>query len=376
MLQVAEDRLLRLWLTRELVEIYIDLRKSRRKPYEAQRSAMLRQWRKRVDPTIEGPLHDTLDATIAEAQRQLDVRDRRQAIFQVLRALDQKPRPQDLRTLSQMLRRVDLIELPRDIYRLSLLHPLAPLALSNVRHYRNLDGWTKERALGWQPPLLAPSAAPPAERALYCLWRSVPHDTNGYATRSHYLLRGLSHVGADVAAVTRFGYPWDMGADQEARTDHGLRQVIDGVPYYRLGSAIGNRRHVPTDYYLRECALRIAHLARLLDVKLIHSASNWMVGYPAALAAEMLGLPFVYEVRGLWEITRYSADFDYLNCDHYELFHRMETETVKRAALVLPITQAIGAELVERGAVDPGRLRIVPNGVEAGRFEPRRAAWS
>ena len=47
----------------------------------------------------------------------------------------------------------------------------------------------------------------------------------------------------------------------------------------------------------------LAELTGQLKPALLHAASNWMNGVAANSVARMYGLPSIYEVRGLWEIT-------------------------------------------------------------------------
>lgn len=63
----------------------------------------------------------------------------------------------------------------------------------------------------------------------------------------------------------------------------------------------------------------IADTARIENVSQIHAASNHFNALPALLAARMLGIPFHYEMRGLWELTRASRQPWYENSAR---FHR------------------------------------------------------
>ena len=49
----------------------------------------------------------------------------------------------------------------------------------------------------------------------------------------------------------------------------------------------------------------------------IHAASNHSVGYPAAMVARALNIPFVYEMRGLWALSRAARDEVYRRSDRF-----------------------------------------------------------
>ena len=48
-----------------------------------------------------------------------------------------------------------------------------------------------------------------------------------------------------------------------------------------------------------------------LNSECVMAASNYINAFQALLASKSLDLPFFYEVRGFWEITRISREPDY-----------------------------------------------------------------
>lgn len=56
----------------------------------------------------------------------------------------------------------------------------------------------------------SPVYEPRKDHVLYLLHTSLPHNSVGYATRTHGLLTELNRIGWDVDGVTRLGYPYDM----------------------------------------------------------------------------------------------------------------------------------------------------------------------
>jgi glycosyltransferase involved in cell wall biosynthesis len=95
-----------------------------------------------------------------------------------------------------------------------------------------------------------------------------------------------------------------------------------------------------------------------------------MTALPVLIAARRLGLPFVYEVRGFWEVTRQSREPGFESTSAYRLYERMETGAAKHADHVFTLTGPMRDELVRRG-VDPWTISLLPNSCDPERFTPR-----
>jgi hypothetical protein len=137
---------------------------------------------------------------------------------------------------------------------------------------------------------------------LYVASSSRPYHITGYTSRTHHILRAIKTSGWNVHCVTRPGYPFDR-PDARDVSDELVRE-IDGIVYERLPGA--HRREVDYDEYLLHSADFIEQAALRLKPSVIQAASNYEAALPALIAARRLGIPFVYEVRGLWEYTAAS----------------------------------------------------------------------
>ncbi|WP_170843423.1 glycosyltransferase family 4 protein [Bosea robiniae] len=306
--------------------------------------------------------HDALIAEIIEQflPLYLDHPEERGAIA---RLIDDEVDQKMLSALMTAGRRNHLIDLPIEACRRKLCLK-SPETLEEARHFDVIASWARRDLLTELPAAPAVRLSGLKRRGLYVLWRSPPYDSNGYAMRSHYLLRGLQAAGEDVLAVTRFGYPWDAEGKRPAEA---AVEECDGVTYARLGGPLANRGTMPLTSYVEECAERIAHLAAASGADIIHSASNWLAALPALRAARLTGLPFCYEIRGLWEVTHASYEPAYEKSDQFDLFSAMEAHVARHADLVFTITHQVREEMASRG-VDVSRMRIAPNGVETARF--------
>ena len=93
-----------------------------------------------------------------------------------------------------------------------------------------------------------------------------------------------------------------------------------------------------------------------------------MCATPALVA---LGLPVVYEVRGFWEDAAVSHGTSSEGGLRYRLTRAMETWVLRRADEVTCICEGIRQDLVQRG-IPSQKITIVPNAVDASRFQPVR----
>ena len=217
------------------------------------------------------------------------------------------------------------------------------------------------------PRAPGPAYLPEPGRVMYCAHSTPAYNTNGYSVRTKGVATGLRRAGADVVVVGRSGYPWDSRSDVPTRERYRHAVEVDGVDYVHLpGSPLAS---TPVDRYILECADAFVREARLQRPSVIHAASNFRVGLAALIAARRLGIPFVYEVRGLWEITEASDKPGWEDTERYALQSGLETLVASEADAVLAITGQTRDELVRRG-VPAERITVTPNAVTPGDFLP------
>lgn len=209
-----------------------------------------------------------------------------------------------------------------------------------------------------------PEFEPRRDHVLYLLHNALPYHSGGYATRTHGLLTELNRMGWDVDGVTRLGYPYDMPkmADLPDLPAHE-------VDYHHLLTGRQIEKKNPMFDYTERYMDALLPLARKERPAILHGASNHWNGLAAIKTARTLGIHSVYEVRGLWEVTRGSRDPEWGRSDQYRYIAGMEADTARGADRVLAITGALKAELIDRG-VDEETITLVPNGVDTERFVP------
>ncbi len=122
--------------------------------------------------------------------------------------------------------------------------------------------------------------------------------------------------------------------------------------------------------WLRD-ARRVRHLADRVvdlvqergDVTLLHAHSPVLCGLAALRAGRELGMPVVYEVRGLWEEAMRRGS------PRYRLARAMETKLCREADAVVAISQGLRREFISRG-VPQAKVHVVGNGVDLREFNP------
>jgi len=243
--------------------------------------------------------------------------------------------------------------------------------LRQIKHAKNHLSSSQLTSVGFPFPEKSTEICygPNNKKVFYLLHTALPHHSVGYATRTHGLLRGIRSHGWDVQGVTRLGYPYDM-------PEMGLlgpiesTVTVEGVPYNRLSTSEGLETKTPLQSYISRYVKALKTHASAARPFVLHAASNYWNGLAGVSAARELGIPSIYEVRGLWEITRGSRNPEWMGGPMYRYMSRMETDAANNADQVIAITNALRHELIDRG-VDEDKITVVPNGVETSRFVPR-----
>jgi len=205
------------------------------------------------------------------------------------------------------------------------------------------------------------------KKIAYIASSSQPWSISGYTNRTHELLSALQRSGEEVVCFTRPGFPWDRPNVLNEMDENDTNQsLVDEVRYV----------HSSTDFveenpliYMQRAAQSLVEQFRADPPAIIHAASNYRNGLPALIAARELGIPFVYEVRGLWELTAASRQPGWENTERYAYERQMEKLIVSEADLVLTITTAVKTELLAPDD-DDGKFRLLSNAVDPVKFRP------
>jgi len=204
-------------------------------------------------------------------------------------------------------------------------------------------------------------------RLCYVLHNSLPYSSGGYATRSHGLACALQRAGWEVIAITRPGFPFDVTSEL-TMTEVAREEEIDGINYFRLFEP-SRRDFAPVQYIELTASILESELRRQRP-EVVVAASNHLTGLPTLIAARRLGIPFFYEVRGLWEITRLSREPEFAKHIAFWIQRSLETAVAKNAEGAFTLTEAMREELEARG-VPPESITLLPNCCDPQQFSPR-----
>lgn len=206
-------------------------------------------------------------------------------------------------------------------------------------------------------------AQPLEKRVLYNAHQAMPYHTSGYATRTHGLVKGLADCGWNVKVATRLGYPLDTGITPGST----LEETIEGITYSYCPKEGYGQFELPLKEYIHHAAEHLAQEAQKWKPGILHTASNFMCGMAGVEAARRLGIPSIYEMRGLWHMTRWSKEPRYGDTDHFALAQKMELETALAADHVIAITGAVKEWLIDHGIQDKN-ISVAPNAVDTEQF--------
>jgi PEP-CTERM/exosortase A-associated glycosyltransferase len=200
-------------------------------------------------------------------------------------------------------------------------------------------------------------------RVLHVLDHSIPLQS-GYTFRTRAILNEQRALGWQTTQVT--------GPKHNPGQAIAAVEQIDGLEFYRCQGTQGLLGKLPVIgqwSVISALTRRLLQVAREERPDVIHAHSPALNGVAAIRAGRALGLPVVYEVRGFWEDAAVSHGTSREGGLRYRLTRAMETWVLRRADEVTCICEGIRQDLIARG-IDPAKITIVPNAVDASRFQP------
>lgn len=208
---------------------------------------------------------------------------------------------------------------------------------------------------------------PIPNKIAYVLHNTLPYASGGYATRGHGLGEAIQDKGFEIIMVGRPGFPLDI--KREMKENEVLtEQNIDGLNY--TFTLAPRRDKTSLQEFIELASEELTKKFIELKPSIIVAASNHLTGLPALIAAKKLGIPFVYEVRGFWEITRISREPEFANTEFFKILCDLETIVADRANHVFTLTTPMREELEVRG-INRDKITLLPNSCNPDRFEPK-----
>lgn len=279
-----------------------------------------------------------------------------------------------LREMAYLTRVTGSLTLERGVLEQLLAREAAPArGLREV--LARVEDRLRETDPSWLPDLPRTQLEPVPGRVLHLLKTTLPQRQAGYSVRGHHTLRALVAAGADVVAVA---VPEGAGDPAAVRVGDpaagvpagaGPHEVVrDGVRYL-LPPPV---RAAGGTAYLEQAAAAVLDLVVRERPAVLHVHSGhrgYDIGVLGAAVAEATGLPWVYEVRGLFESTWTQ---DEARAERGETFGRRmarEADLARRADTVVTLAETMRADLVDRG-VPRDKVVVVPNAVDPEVLRP------
>lgn len=204
-------------------------------------------------------------------------------------------------------------------------------------------------------------------RILHVFDHSLPLQS-GYVFRSLGILAAQRGFGWETVQVT--------GPRHNDRPD--LVETVDGWEFHRTRKPGGVASGFPIGREaaeMRALRIRLGQVMAACRPDIVHAHSPVLVGWPALRAARRAGLPFVYEVRALWEDAAVDLARTRQGDLRYRATRAFETHVLRRADAVVTLCAAMRAELVGRG-IPAAKVAVVPNAVDGAMLAPPRAKES
>ena len=194
---------------------------------------------------------------------------------------------------------------------------------------------------------------------LMSLTNCLPWTRSGYTARSRAICSALKQAGVDVSVVTRIGYPVTVGLPARPVLHH-----VDGVPHHRLPVA----ELEPTlDGRAGQQAALVRDLAEKLRPSVLHTTTDYTNAVATRAVAEATGLPWVYEMRGMLELTWIASrplrhQPTAAASERVRLLRAREAELAGDADAVICLSRVQKDDLVGRG-VEADKIVVAPNAV-------------
>lgn len=196
-------------------------------------------------------------------------------------------------------------------------------------------------------------------RVLHFLNNSEPHTSSGYTVRSQGILQAQKSAGIQTLAVTRLGYPAVVG-----RLAHSREELHTGVTYLRLMP----RRFISSPVKIIEITVEmLSQLAKSFTPNVLHTTTPFRNGLVISRLAQVLRLPWVYEVRGepekTWLARRTAmGEKGAENSEYYRLSRSQETKVMQSATALVTLSHVQRRSLIARG-IDPDKVFVIPNAI-------------
>ena len=176
-------------------------------------------------------------------------------------------------------------------------------------------------------------------RLVYAVHHSITNGSDGYAVRGHGIARALKEKGVKL---------WVLVSSAFFNSELPFRVDVDGVSYLHLDS---NQR---STYH---------KFLKALKPDAVLAASNWQHAKPIQEVAKKLDIPFYYEARGFWELSRCARDPNFASTPGFREVVNGEAAIAQASDHVFTLNRHMAGEWSRRG-VFSSKISLMPNGLD------------
>jgi PEP-CTERM/exosortase A-associated glycosyltransferase len=197
-------------------------------------------------------------------------------------------------------------------------------------------------------------------RILHVLDHSLPLHS-GYTFRTRAIMKAQATAGWDVAGIT------GVRQYQHGQSVGAVSETVEGLNFHRTMVEASGPSPLREWREVAALANAIVALHAKWPFDLLHAHSPALNGLAAHRAAQLLGVPLVYEIRAFWEDAAVGNGTGTEGSAKYRLTRALENHVVGHADAVAVICDGLRSDLIERG-VSPDKIVVSPNGVDMELF--------
>lgn len=203
-------------------------------------------------------------------------------------------------------------------------------------------------------------------KVLHILDQSIPY-TSGYSSRSQYIVEFQTNFKIKPFVVTAPWYSYEKHESIIKGVIYHRTQIPKSILYRLAASNYLTKMFSAINFFKKD----IERICKLHSIDIIHAHSPVLCGLAGIKVARKLNLPFIYEVRALWEDAAVDQDKTNEHSIRYHLTRYFETKIIRAANANVVICEGLKKEFVSRG-ISADKLFIVPNGVDSNLFVPQQ----
>ena len=203
-------------------------------------------------------------------------------------------------------------------------------------------------------------------KILHILYQSIPN-ISGSSIRSRDLINSQIKLGLTPIIITS---PFQPPINANSKIEE-----IDGVMYYRtyVNSKDLNISEKQSTFWVQlkkfflvfKFAFDVYRIAKIEKVDVIHAHAMFFCAFVAKFTSLKLNIPFVYEVRSLWE-ERYKNSL-FFNKIIFSFVTILETISMSLSDILVVINDNLRNTLSERFLLKKKKIFVVKNAVNISR---------